>query len=331
LIQQKYFCLRPRPLEQWLWKQGVSASAERVFWLHWQQGMRRRDWCSEIALKHVADQCDLDVSSVTRAYQHLTKLGLLRRQDPGRDPARPFARAIAITEVRVPLELVKELHRYSDRSCSKQSSASNPIVAQAPKPLESSQRMDAAVFRDPFEGMNGRDRMRALSHLINLMSSRERQQYDEALRANTSQLVFDGHTKFTASQRETVLQFLAIVGRPPTDREGRAAVESVTSSSRANLPPRRLSAFELARIRREIQFLGVCTNTDDLLREVVWSVEEGALARFTSLHAIRIALKKIREKAWTRPNRMPPNWRRALADSNSHPLKAAHSDICRTA
>src|SRR5579862_5864065 len=109
LAQQKYFSLRPKPLEQWLWRRRVPGSAERVFWLHWQEGMINRDWCSEVPLKRVASHCDLDISSVTRAYQLLARLGLIRRQDPGRDPARPFARAVAITEVRIPLELVRDL------------------------------------------------------------------------------------------------------------------------------------------------------------------------------------------------------------------------------
>ena len=49
----------------------------------------------------------------------------------------------------------------------------------------------------------------------------------------------------------------------------------------------------------------------ELARQVAWSVEAGALARFGALHGLNIALKKIREGAWTRPNRMPPNWLRA--------------------
>ena len=53
--------LRPQPLEQWLWRKDVPPSAERVFWLHWQERMRNRDWWSCIALKHVASQCSLGV------------------------------------------------------------------------------------------------------------------------------------------------------------------------------------------------------------------------------------------------------------------------------
>jgi hypothetical protein len=68
------------------------------------------------------------------------------------------------------------------------------------------------------------------------------------------------------------------------------------------------------------------------LREVVWSIEEGALKRFQTLHGIRIALKKLREGAWTRPNRMPPNWTRALSTPRGgEASSAAALEPCRTA
>jgi len=71
-----------------------------------------------------------------------------------------------------------------------------------------------------------------------------------------------------------------------------------------------LSTFELARLRRDIQAVTSSATAAALMRQVAWSVEEGALRRFDTLHATRIALKKIREGSWTRPNRMPPNWSR---------------------
>ena len=80
LVREKYFSLRPKPLERWLWDQGVPQAAERVFWLHWEEGMRRGDWCSEVPLRIVARECRIDLSTVTRAYQVLRKLSLIRRQ-----------------------------------------------------------------------------------------------------------------------------------------------------------------------------------------------------------------------------------------------------------
>ena len=38
-------------------------------------------------------------------------------------------------------------------------------------------------------------------------------------------------------------------------------------------------------------------------------MEEGALNRYEIPLAINTALKLVREGRWTRPNRMPPNWR----------------------
>src|SRR5580698_676405 len=113
--REKYFSIRPRPVERWLWAQGIPASAERVFWLHWQEGVQRGDWCSEIPLRRVARECSLDVSTVTRAYQLLGKMGCIRRTDPGRDAANPFQQATAVTEVRLPRELLGELDRHPNR------------------------------------------------------------------------------------------------------------------------------------------------------------------------------------------------------------------------
>ena len=88
--------------------------------------------------------------------------------------------------------------------------------------------------------------------------------------------------------------------------------------------------FELARLRRDLRAIAGAQRATELLREVLWSVEQGALRRFATLHAMRIALKKIREGVWTRPNRMPPSWSREL--TSMHATRgAAHTDLCETA
>jgi hypothetical protein len=66
--------------------------------------------------------------------------------------------------------------------------------------------------------------------------------------------------------------------------------------------------LELARVRRQIQELVPNAAAPEVLRQVIWAVEQGALQRFSSDLAINIALKKIREGAWSKPHRMPPNW-----------------------
>src|ERR1700722_1080048 len=167
LKRDKYFSLRPQPLEQWLWRQSVPPSAERVFWLHWQEGVRNTDWCSEIPIRRVAQQCCLDVSSVTRSYQLLSRLGLIRRQDPGRDASRPFQQATAITEVLLPREMLLQLERYPNRA----------HVGHEPMPGDPRERQGqgiaaanasaidataAAARTDPFPGLSLRQKLRAL-------------------------------------------------------------------------------------------------------------------------------------------------------------------------
>ena len=95
--------------------------------------MRRGDWCSELPLKQVARECCVDPSTVTRAYQLLKGLELIRREDPGRDPANPFQQAIAITEVRVPRELLVTLGQTPNRPNRVSDGAQGPERAPAPR------------------------------------------------------------------------------------------------------------------------------------------------------------------------------------------------------
>jgi hypothetical protein len=331
LVRRKYFTVRPQPLEQWLWRQAIAPSAERVFWLHWQEGMRNRDWCSSIPLKRVAALCALDVSSVTRAYQTLARLGLVRRQDPGRDPGRPFEQAVAITEVRLPHELLTELTRYPDRTCAPAPPRVTPTIA--PPALVASPEAPAttdqpALHSDPLKGLSGLERHRLLGALLHRLSANERRQFDEALRARRSQLIFENASQLSATEQTTLQQILHIAASQATVPSTTAGENSAAKSPRETT--RKLTAFELARLRRDVRAITDAQRAAELLREVVWAVEQGALRRFALLHAVRIALKKIREGLWTRPHRMPPSWSREL--TSIHPTgKAAHIQLCETA
>ena len=306
LVREKYFSLRPRPLERWLWAQGIPASAERVFWLHWQEGLQRRDWCSEIPLKRVARECCLDPSTVTRAYQLLARLGCLRRTDPGRDAANPFQQATAITEVRVPRELLQELGRHPNR---RSDSSPQPQPPETPAAVDPHSPTSAAAARpkDPFGGLRGRERIQALQKLLRLMSPVEESHYREAARLHQSYMEFGADSKLSAEQRGRELQFLACLAIEPV-----AAPTRMAPVLPAAKGPRKLSIFELARLKRDIQAVTGVQDGPELLQQVVWSIEEGSLLRFSPLHASHIAVKKIREGAWTRPHRMPPNWARRL-------------------
>lgn len=326
LVRQKYFSLRPQPLEQWIWKRGIAPSAERVFWLHWQDGMRNRDWCSSIPLKRVAVLCSLDISSVTRAYQVLARLGLVRRQDPGRDPSRPFERAVCVTEVRVPRELLQDMARYPDRAASRA-----PLEAEATADARETPRAtdgkgsDASTSTpgiDPFAGLRARERQQALGMLLAKLSANERRQYHEALRLHQPHVVFDQDTRLDEQGRAVLLQFLQIAAaKPPSAALSAPSLVPVRRPCDTAAQSRKLTFIELARLRHELHRGTAVGGAAELMREIVWAVEQGALRRFSPLHGVRIALKKIREGAWTRPNRMPPNWSRDLA----------HTDLCRSA
>ena len=308
LIREKYFSIRPRPLERWLWSQGIPASAERVFWLHWQEGVQRGDWCSEIPLRRVARECSLDVSTVTRAYQLLAKMGCIRRTDPGRNPANPFQQATALTEVRLPRELLSELDRHPNRRTN--SGKAEELEAQRAPAANVTQPAPGAAGNsksaDPLAGLRGRDRVRALSELTHAMSATERHEYQDAMRLHRVSMTFDMDSKLTQEARAVVLQVLASMAESPMATDQKT---STTAAPRGEPKGRRkLSVFELARLKREIQIASSSTAGAELLRQVVWSIEAGALKRFSPLHATHIALKKIREGAWTRPHRMPPNW-----------------------
>jgi hypothetical protein len=329
LKRDKYFSLRPKPLEQWLWRQGVAPSAERVFWLHWQEGMRNADWCSEIPIRRVAQQCCLDVSTVTRSYQLLIGLGLIRRADPGRDPANPFQQATAITEVLVPRELLLELDRHANRPrvSAGRAQACAAVAAPEAAPPPSPEPTPARV--DPFSGLSLRQRLGALAELTALMSAGERRQFNEAQRLHGSAMGFDEVSRLAPEQRGTVLQWLEICALRPA---APIAGPQTTSSTAPPSAPRKLTVFELARLRRELQAVVEPAAVAERLREVVWSIEEGALRRFQFLHAMRIALKKIRDGLWSRPNRMPPNWARELTRSGvPGRTGVAQAETCHTA
>jgi hypothetical protein len=121
-------------------------------------------------------------------------------------------------------------------------------------------------------------------------------------------MAFDADSKVTGEGRAAVLRVLSSMAAASSG----AVVQVSPSTETVKGRKRGLSVFELARLKREIQKAGSCGGRPELLREVVWSIEAGALQRFKPLHAMNIALKKIREGVWTRPHRMPPNWMRGL-------------------
>ena len=203
LVREKYFSLRPKPLERWLWKQGVAPSAERVFWLHWEEGQKAGTWCSEIPLRRVAAECCLDVSTVTRAYQQLAGLGLLRRQDPGRDPRNPFHQATAITEVRVPRDLVCELDRHPNR---RRAARDGIVKAANPPPIPEPAEAPAAPIRPRIPWREALGRVRAWEEK---MTASELTAFKEAQRTHSGAMTFGDDTALTPEDRAGVLDWLS--------------------------------------------------------------------------------------------------------------------------
>ncbi len=311
LVQDKFYTHLPDPLFDLIAEKRLPAAAILVLLTHLKAGAIRGDYCSEIPIEAVAARCRISTSTVTRAYQLLIRLGLLRRADPGRDTTRPHQQAVAVTEFRLPTGLLRELDRYPNRRRPPASSAPPQVAASAPTEPASSASTEPptpnAPLTDPFAGLSGRARMAAQAALLGCMSKAERARYDQAFSQHASTMAFDPDSALTDAQRSTVLQLLAILARPqPQAAPVRAPC--LGSGGDSPRPSRRLSMLELARVRHGLQAARGLTDVDELCRQIVWSVEEGALLKFSALHAIHIALKKVREGSWTRPHRMPPNW-----------------------
>jgi hypothetical protein len=137
-----------------------------------------------------------------------------------------------------------------------------------------------------------------------------------ASRACTTHLEFEANTRLGPEERAAVLGVLASFAKTRT-----APIPAAVAAGRRTerLAHRPISPLEAARLRRTLLELLPRPAAGEALREILWSMEEGSLNRFDVPHAINTALKLVREARWTRPNRMPPNWRssRAAAETCS--------------
>ena len=144
-------------------------------------------------------------------------------------------------------------------------------------------------------------------------SAAERSRFFTASRNGITALEFDADTQLSAEDRGEMLRELEQMARALRDSPKPTLGPAVRPTSAPYAGPRRLSPLELARTRKRVQECVSSRDAVEVLRQLVWAVEEGALRRFEVALAVNIALKKIREGAWTRPNRMPPNWARLAA------------------
>ena len=309
LVRDKYFSLRPKPLERWLWAAKAPGAAERVFWYHWDIGYQNGSWVSQVPLRIVAKECGVDVATVTRAYQWLKARGLVRRVDAGRDDANPFRQATAFTEVFVPRELVGRLAAEPSRrrtSVERATAPENRQAAMTSGATQTSVRVVSAPMAAPAVSR------RESQAILQKLSEAERSRLYGAQRDRRTELTFDADSRLTETERVHVLETLRLISaaRPATA----PAPTARRVRSRA-----RLSVLALVETRARIRKAkgeGDSRDIEQLLREVAWSVEEGALAKFEAAHALSIACKKIREGAWSTPFRMPADWspRRAASE-----------------
>jgi hypothetical protein len=318
LVREKYFTLRPKPLERWLWQQRLPQTAERVFWLHWEEGMRRGDWCSELSLRQVARECCVDTSTVTRAYQVLKDLELIRREDPGRAAGNPFQQAIAITEVRVPRDLLVQLGRSPNRVQRAKAATASPGGVQAPcdAPAPPNEPIAASSASGAVSPRLGLSREEAAA-LMGKLSATERAAFFLASRDRRTAFTFDATTRLTPAERGRVLALLTQISTEMPTATAQPQRPAPTVKTPDFAKPRQLSPLDAARLRKRIGELVPTAAQPEIFRQVLWSVEEGALRRFATPLAINTALKKIREGGWSRPNRMPPNWLRAVPETCS--------------
>ena len=157
------------------------------------------------------------------------------------------------------------------------------------------------------------------------LSDIERSAFFVASRDRRTTMPFDPQTTLNPVERSQILALLgnlsaamptasASTGDGATYRNGRPPVGGdLKTSCSLRAKPRQLSPLEAARLRKNVLALVPLASGPEVFRQVLWSLEEGALRRFEPRLGMNIALKKIREGAWSRPNRMPPNWLRAGA------------------
>ena len=133
---------------------------------------------------------------------------------------------------------------------------------------------------------------------------------------------FDADTRLGPTDRAHVLDTLGSLAqaRPVQTVPDRPAAQPTAVPK----GPRRLQALEVVRLQRSLRTLAAAAGTPvnpSQLREVMYAVEEGALTKFPVPLAINIALKKLREGAWSAPHRMPADWG----------LQRAYPEQCSTA
>jgi hypothetical protein len=183
------------------------------------------------------------------------------------------------------------------------------------------------------------------------MSPAERRHYARAFQDRRSGMSFDADTGLTPAEQHEVLAVLYRLAREPSNPNPKIEVRPGFESKGRETGPaqmpagpraiaeliasrgplcgnssgptdcagaRKLSRIALARLQQQLpRALGSARGETaaQLLREISWSAERGALKRFEEPLAVNVALKKVRERLWTRPHDMPNDWPGASTES----------------
>jgi hypothetical protein len=237
----------------------------------------------------------------------------------GRDLNNPFQQAIAITEVRVPRDLLVNLVHSPNRSQRRLADVKAPETPNSR--AGDIIRPEAAIVAQKASQAAGPPRARLSREesaaFLRKLSDSERAEFFVASRDRRTSMAFDEATALAPDERGRVLELLTQISTETPTAAEQPQRSIVAAAPKDFAKPRKLSPLEAARLRKRIGELVPATAGAEVFRQVLWSVEEGALRRFDARLATNIALKKIREGAWTRPNRMPPNWLRAAPETCS--------------
>lgn len=316
----KFFVSVPDPIFDQFVEQRLSRTAMLVHMVHLKAGAIDGAYCSEIPIRVVAERCRVSPSQVSRAYQELRAAGLIERIDPGRDASRPMQQAVALTQCCLPPALVHRLGTYPNRA--RRANHSPAERETVPPAAANSPASAAAAVSDPLKGLTGRERRAALDRLLEPLSPAERARYHEAACHSAPKIEFDAGSQAPEQTRRTVLQLLA---RCAQSKPEAPRVSACSSSPSPTQVPRRISMTQLADLRRGLQRAAGTLEVDELLRQVVWSVLHGALQKHTVVHGLRLGVKLVRNRVWTRPHRMPPNWALKLIEPPQAPGPVARA------
>jgi len=327
LVREKYFGLRPKPLERWFWDAKAPGSAERVYWYHWDIGHQNGTWVSQVPIRIVAQECALDVATVTRAYQWLKGRGLLRRVDAGRDDANPFRQATSLTEVYVPRDLVQRLSASPNRRS--RAVAALPTVPARASPNATSTLAAAPAVSESVPVVSA-DAPKTYSRtesqrIFRKLSEEERGRFYAAQKGRLTSMVFEEGSALSSEEQAHINATLTLLAGPTSGAEKPSLTPATRSEKSDSRPTKKaLSLMQIvdlrSRLKRE-KGEGDERDVDGLTREIAWSVEQGSLARFDRNHAIAIACKKVREGQWSTPFGMPAHWQ----------VRSAGAGLCASA